>query len=104
MRSASYRFSGDEFLISRSFFNPAAGSPLRYEDLVGHANAIDQNDKWSHQLIAEDLGRPVEEVAEWFCGQNPRDTKFALDNGIIEAVDHLIMPDDAEFVQVAYKF
>ncbi len=71
---------------------------------MGHAQAIDHNDKWSHQLIAKELNRPAEEVAKWFYGQEVRDTKFALDNGIIDEVTSLIVPPDAEFVQVAYKF
>jgi ATP-dependent protease ClpP protease subunit len=95
---------GANFLFHDTVFNPGAGSPLRYEDLIGHASAIQQNDKWSHQLIAEKLNRPVKEIAKWFYGQNPRDTKFALDNGIISAVQPLIVPAAAEFVQVAYKF
>jgi ATP-dependent protease ClpP protease subunit len=95
---------GANFLFHDTVFNPAVGAPLRYEDLVGHASAIDQNDKWSHQLIAQELNRPVEEIAEWFYGQNPRDTKFALDNRIIEAVQPLVIPASGEFVQVSYKF
>jgi ATP-dependent protease ClpP protease subunit len=95
---------GANFLFHDTVFNPGAGSLLRYEDLIGHAGAIQQNDQWSHQLIAEKLNRPVKEVAEWFYGQNPRDTEFALNNGIISAVQPLIVPATAEFVQVAYKF
>ena len=71
---------------------------------MGHAQAIDHNDKWSHKLIAEDLNLPPEKVAEWYYGQEVRDTKFALDNGIIHEVQSLVVPPDAEFVQVAYKF
>jgi ATP-dependent protease ClpP protease subunit len=95
---------GANFLFHDTVFNPAAGAPLRFDDLVGHAAAIDHNDKWSHQLIAKELNRPVEEVAEWFFGQNTRDTDFALANGIIDSVQPLLVPPRAEFCQVAYKF
>src|SRR5260370_16917336 len=57
---------GANFLFHDTVFNPAGGAPLRYDDLLGHAGAIDHNDKWSHQLIADNLYRPVEDLAEWF--------------------------------------
>jgi ATP-dependent protease ClpP protease subunit len=95
---------GANFLFHDTVFNPSAGAPLHYEDLVGHASSIKQNDEWSHQLIAEKLQRPVKEVAKWFLGQDPRDTKFALNKGIISEVRSLLIPPDAEFAQVAYKF
>src|SRR5260370_23022159 len=83
---------GANFLFHDTVFNPAGGAPLRYDDLLGHAGAIDHNDKWSHQLIADNLDRPVKEVAEWFYGQNTRDTHFPLANGIIEEVQPLLVP------------
>jgi ATP-dependent protease ClpP protease subunit len=95
---------GTNFLFHDTVFNPAAGAPLRYDDLLGHASAIDHNDKWAHQLIANELNRPIEEVAEWFFGQNTRDTDFALANGIIDNVQPLLVPPPAEFCQVGYKF
>ncbi len=95
---------GANFLFHDTVFNVGTPAPLRFEDLVGHAKAIEHNDKWSHQLIAEILSRPPEQIAEWFNGQNPRDTQFALDNGIIEKVLDLKIPPTAEFAQVAYKF
>lgn len=94
---------GTNFLFHDTVFNGSA-TPLRYDDLIGRAQSIEHNDKWSHQLIAEELQLAPEKVAEWFCGQNIRDTKFALDNGIIKEVRNLIVPSDAEFVQVGYKF
>jgi ATP-dependent protease ClpP protease subunit len=94
---------GTNFLFHETVFT-GAGTPLRFDDLIGQAQAIDHNDKWSHDLIAQLIKRPVEEVAKWFIGQNVRDTQFALDNGIIEEVRQLIVPRDAEFCQVAYKF
>jgi len=95
---------GANFLFHDTVFNPLGGASLRYDDLLGHAAAIEHNDKWSHQLIAEELDRPVKEVAEWFYGQNTRDTEFALANGIIEKVEPLSVPPSADFCQVAYKF
>jgi ATP-dependent protease ClpP protease subunit len=96
---------GANFLFHDTVFNiTSAPVSLRLEDLVGHASAVENNDKWSHQLIAEILKRPPEEVAKWFDGQFPRDTKFALDNGIIEKVFPLKVPPAAEFAQVGYKF
>jgi ATP-dependent protease ClpP protease subunit len=95
---------GANFLFHDTVFNPAAGAPLRYDDLLGHASAIEHNDKWAHTLIAQILKRPPQEVAEWFYGQNTRDNNFALANGIIHLVQPLLIPPYAEFCQVAYKF
>jgi ATP-dependent protease ClpP protease subunit len=95
---------GANFLFHDTVFNPVGGASLRYDDLLGHAAAIEHNDKWSHTLIAQILNLPAKEVAEWFYGQNTRDCDFALANGIIELVQPLIIPPTAEFCQVAYKF
>jgi ATP-dependent protease ClpP protease subunit len=95
---------GTTFLFHDSVCNIGAPTPLRLEDLVGQAKAVEHNDKWSQQLIGEILNRPPEEVAKWFEGQNPRDTQFALDNGIIEKVLPLNLSPTAEFAQVGYKF
>lgn len=94
---------GTNFLFHDTVMNGSA-VPLRYEDLLGHAQAVEHNDRWSHQLIATELNLAADEVAKWFLGQNLRDTQFALDNGIIDEVTSLIVPPEAEFVQVAYKF
>jgi ATP-dependent protease ClpP protease subunit len=94
---------GTNFLFHETVFT-GAGTPLRYDDLIGQSQAIDHNDKWSHQLIADKLQRPVEEISKWFIGQNVRDTQFALDNGVIEKVYPLVIPPEAEFCQVVYKF
>jgi ATP-dependent protease ClpP protease subunit len=96
---------GANFLFHDTVFNiTSAPTSLRLEDLVGHAHAVENNDKWSHQLIAEILKRTPEEIAKWFDGQFPRDTQFALDNGIIEKVTPLQISPAAEFAQVGYKF
>jgi hypothetical protein len=57
-----------------------------------------------HRLIAELLKRPPEEVAKWFDGQTPRDTQFALGNGIIHEIKPLKISPNGEFAQVSYKF
>jgi ATP-dependent protease ClpP protease subunit len=95
---------GANFLFHDTVLNTGAAALLRYDDLIGHAAAIVQNDAWSHELIARELNRPVEEVAKWFVGQHPRDTKFALENGVIQNVEALVIAPQAEFVQVSYKF
>jgi ATP-dependent protease ClpP protease subunit len=94
---------GTNFLFHETVFT-GGGAPLKYDDLIGQAQAIDHNDKWSHDLIAQRVSRPVEEVAKWFIGQNVRDTQFALDNGIIGKVQSLVIPNNAEFCQVSYKY
>lgn len=94
---------GTNFLFHDTVFNGGA-MPLRYDDLIGRAQGIEHNDKWSHQLIADELDLSAEEVAKWFTGQNIRDTAFALEKGIIKEIVPLIVPPDAEFVQVGYKF
>jgi ATP-dependent protease ClpP protease subunit len=95
---------GASFLFHDTVLNTGAPTAFRLEDLVGHAKAVENNDKWSHQLIAEILKRPPEEIAKWFDGQHPRDTQFALDNGIVQAVAPLTISPAAEFAQVGYKF
>ena len=95
---------GANFLLHDTVFNPMVGASLRFDDLIGQAEAITHNDDWSHELFAQILERPTDEVAEWFRGQTTRDTQFALDNGLIENVQPLMIPRAAEFVQVAYKF
>jgi ATP-dependent protease ClpP protease subunit len=81
---------GTNFLFHETVFT-GAGPPLRFDDLIGQAQAIDHNDKWSHELIAQILERPIEEVAKWFIGQNVRDTQFRYGEwncGGGEDVDH----------------
>jgi ATP-dependent protease ClpP protease subunit len=94
---------GTTFLFHETVWN-GVGASLRIDDLLGQTQAINQNDKWSHQLVAQRLSRPPKEVAKWFRGQQIRDTNFALKNGIIQSVQSLVVPPAAEFVQVAYKF
>jgi ATP-dependent protease ClpP protease subunit len=94
---------GANFLLHDTVWS-GVGQSLGMEDLLGQAQAIQHNDGWSHQLLARILGKPVKEVAKWFRGQEIRDTDFALKNGIIEAVQSLVVPPDAEFAQVGYKF
>ncbi|MEA2891420.1 MAG: hypothetical protein QOI05_2213 [Bradyrhizobium sp.] len=94
---------GANFLFHETLFS-SEGVPLSFDKLIGQAHAIDHSNKWSHHLIAKILDQPVETVAKWFIGQNIRDTQFALDNKIIEKVEPLIVPSDAQFVQVAYRF
>jgi ATP-dependent Clp protease, protease subunit len=100
--SRRYASPGANFLFHDTVFNTVA--TLRYEDMVGHAKSIEFNDKWLHKLISHELRRPAKEVAKWFLGQELRDTQFALEKGLIEEVRPLVVPPDAEFVQVAYKF
>jgi ATP-dependent Clp protease, protease subunit len=94
---------GTNFLLHETVWN-GSGTPLRFDDLVGQAQAVDHNDKWSQTLLSNRLKRPAEEVAEWFRGQQIRDTKFAMDVGIIESERDLIIPPEAEFAQVSYRF
>ena len=95
---------GTNFLFHETVFNPGGALPLRFDDLMGQAEAIEQNDRWSHQLMAKLLSKPIDEVAGWYRGQSMRDAEFALKNGVIQEVCQLVVPPDAEFVQVGYKF
>jgi ATP-dependent protease ClpP protease subunit len=94
---------GANFLFHDALFH-GDGMLLNFDKLTGEAQAIEHTNRLSHRLIAGILDRPVEDVAKWFIGQNIRDTGFALDNGIIEKVEPLVVPPDAQFVQVAYRF
>jgi ATP-dependent protease ClpP protease subunit len=94
---------GANFLFHDALFH-GDGMLLNFDKLTGEAQAIEHNNRLSHRLIAGVLDRPVEDVAKWFIGQNIRDTGFALDNGIIEKVEPLVVPPEAQFVQVAYRF
>jgi ATP-dependent Clp protease protease subunit len=102
--SQRYASPGTNFLFHETVFNPGVATPSRFEDLVGQADAIQHNDSWSIALVAQRTGRTEKEVAEWFKGQQIRDTDFALKNGIIEQIRSLSIPKTAEFAQVAYKF
>jgi ATP-dependent protease ClpP protease subunit len=94
---------GANFLFHETLFS-GDSALLRLDDLVGHAQAIEQSNVCSQRLVAKTLGKPVEEIAKWFIGQNIRDTQFALDNKIIEKIEPLTLPPDAQFIQVAYRF
>jgi ATP-dependent protease ClpP protease subunit len=94
---------GANFLFHETLFT-SDGNPMTFDTLTSHAQAVDHNNRWSHQLIAGVLGLSVETVQKWFIGQNIRDTQFAMDFNIIERVEPLAIPADAQFVQVAYRF
>jgi ATP-dependent protease ClpP protease subunit len=94
---------GANFLFHDALFH-GDGMLLDHDKLAGEARAIEHSNRLSHRLIAGVLARPVEDVAQWFIGQTLRDTEFALGNGIIEKIEPLAVPPDAQFVQVAYRF
>lgn len=94
---------GTNFLLHDTVWT-GVGGPLRLDDLLGQTQALEHNDKWSHQLLASRLGKPAKEVAEWFRGQQIRDISFAIENGLVASERSLIVPPDAEFAQVGYKY
>jgi ATP-dependent protease ClpP protease subunit len=88
------------FLFHQTKFSPQTGGNYSLQDLAFSAASVKSDDDRTAQIVAERTGKPIAEVLAWFEGQELRTADFALQNGIIQAVRHLQMPQGAEFFQV----
>jgi ATP-dependent Clp protease, protease subunit len=88
------------FLFHATRFYPAQNIGLSYEDLQQRLKSVRGDDQFSQRIIADRLSKSPAEVAGWAKGDVLRDTKFALQHGIIQEVRPFEIPKDAKFYQV----
>jgi ATP-dependent protease ClpP protease subunit len=96
---------GASFLFHETVLMAGGGSqPMSRDHLAGQVAAISLADEWSAEIVASRSGTPKETVREWFIGQSPRDAAFAVANGVVTELRPLVIPPDAEFYQLEFKF
>lgn len=87
-----------KFLMHNARCGGESSVKLDQFELRRKLSAVATTDRDSIRVIAESIGRPVEDVEQWFAGETYQGTDFAILNGLIDFVCPFAVPHGARFI------
>jgi len=88
------------FLFHETKFTTGAPGVMRENELEFTVKNLRHHQDKLTALIAERTKKPLAEIKKWAIGEKLRTEQFALEHGIISAIEGPVVGDQDEFIQV----